>query len=196
MRVKSRYFDKIYVFFIVLWQVWTTILATLPHGDCMYQLSFQGTSFWYSLIQLCLFLVEICNPNLNFGWTFYFIRQRRKEFCYYLFYICKSWVLDYWQTLTTDECLSADKIEFDILSNEILKKGPAQADRSLYTLYQSDIYSSTAACAAANGNWLSALYGESGKHLGNIMSIYCTFCTRFPQNIRPFLPLRLLISIF
>ena len=32
------------------------------------------------------------------------------------------------------------------------RKGPAQADRSLYTLYQSDIYSSTAACAAANGN--------------------------------------------
>ena len=29
------------------------------------------------------------------------------------------------------------------------KKGPAQTDRSLY-LYQSDIYSSTAACAAAN----------------------------------------------
>ena len=22
------------------------------------------------------------------------------------------------------------------------------------------------------------------------MSMYCTFCTRFPQNIRPFLPLR------
>ena len=28
-----------------------------------------------------------------------------------------------------------------------------------------------------------------------IMSIYCTFCTQFPQNIRPFLPLRLLFDI-
>ena len=58
-----------------------------------------------------------------------------------------------------------------------------------------DYYSSTAACAAANGNWLSAHYGESGKRLGNIMSMNCTFCTRFPQNIRPFLPLRLLFDI-
>ena len=73
-------------------------------------LSFQGTSFRYSLIQLCLFLVENCNPNLNFGWTFYFIRQRRKEFRYYLFHICKSWVFNYWYTLTTDECLSTNKI--------------------------------------------------------------------------------------
>ena len=33
--------------------------------------------------------------------------------------------------------------------NEKLKKRPAQTDKSLYLLYQSDTYSSTAACAAA-----------------------------------------------
>ena len=39
----------------------------------------------------------------------------------------------------------------------------------IHTLYQSWIdYSSTAAWAAANGSWLSALYGKFGKHLGNI----------------------------
>ena len=54
-----------------------------------------------------------------------------------------------------------------------------------------DYYSSMAACAAANGNWLSVHY----RNLGNIMSMNCTFCTRFPQNIRPFLPLRLLFDI-
>ena len=35
--------------------------------------------------------------------------------------------------------------------NTDTKKGPAQSDRSLYLLCQSDIYSSIAACAAANG---------------------------------------------
>ena len=84
---------------------------------------------------------------------------------------------------------------FNIHSNEILKRDlPNWTGPSHYC--KSDNYSSTAACAAANGNWLSAHYGESGKHLGNIMSMNCTFCTRFPQNIRPFLPLRLLVSIF
>ena len=72
----------------------------------------------------------------------------------------------------------------------------AQKDIALKHIIQSMFdYSSTAACAAANGSWLSALYGKFGKHLGNIMSMYCTFCTRFPQNIRPFLPLRLLFDI-
>ena len=52
-------------------------------------LSFQGTSFRYSLIQPNLLLVEIRNPYLNLGWTFYFIRQRHKYFCYYLFNIKK-----------------------------------------------------------------------------------------------------------
>ena len=67
---------------------------------------------------------------------------------------------------------------------------------SYFTNYPLSVgYSSTAAWAAANGNWFSALYGKFGKHLGNIMSMYCTFCTRFPQNIRPFLPLRLLFDI-
>ena len=76
------------------------------------------------------------------------------------------------------------------------KKSAVPRRNCAHHLFQSFVYSSTAACAAANGNWLSAHYGESGKHLGNIMSMYCTFCTRFPQNIRPFLPLRLLVSIF
>ena len=93
-----------------LWQVWTTILATLPHGDCMYQLSFQGTSFQYSVIQLYLSLVEIRNPYLNLGWKFYLVRQRWEYFRYYLFYICKSKVLNYWYTITSDECLASDKI--------------------------------------------------------------------------------------
>ena len=95
-------------------------------------------------------LVDIRNLYLNLGWTFYLVRQRRKEYRYNLFDVCKSRVLDYRYTFTAEECLSADKIEFDILSNEILKKGPAQTDKSLYKLCKSDIYSSTAACAAAN----------------------------------------------
>ena len=93
-----------------LWQVWTTILATLPHGDCMYQLSFQGTSFQYSVIQLYLSLVEIRNPYLNLGWTFYIVRQRRKEYRYNLFDVCKSRIFDYRYAFTAYECLSADKI--------------------------------------------------------------------------------------
>ena len=52
-------------------------------------LSFRGTSFQYSVIQLYLFLVEICNPNLNFGWMRYVIMHRHKYFCYYLFNILK-----------------------------------------------------------------------------------------------------------
>lgn len=50
-------------------------------------LSFRGTSFQYSLIQLFLFLVEIGNLYLNFGWVWYIISQRRKESRYYLFNI-------------------------------------------------------------------------------------------------------------
>ena len=42
---------------------------------------------------------------------------------------------------------------------------------------------------------ITEIWETSGKHLGNIMSMNCTFCTRFPQNIRPFLPLRLLFDI-
>ena len=58
-------------------------------------LSFQGTSFRYSLIQLCLFLVEIGNLYLNLGRMFYIVRQRRKEYRYNLFDVCKSRIFDY-----------------------------------------------------------------------------------------------------
>ena len=80
-------------------------------------LSFRGTSFQYSVIQLYLFLVEICNPNLNFGWMRYVIMHRHKYFCYYL---------------------------FNILKRDLPKRtGPFHYIGEL-------IYSSTAACAAAN----------------------------------------------
>ena len=52
-------------------------------------LSFRGTLFQYSLIQLFLFLVEIGNLYLNFGWVWYIISQRRKESRSYLFNIKK-----------------------------------------------------------------------------------------------------------
>ena len=52
-------------------------------------LSFRGTSFQYSVIQLYLSLVEICNPYLNLGWMRYVIMHRHKYFCYYLFNIKK-----------------------------------------------------------------------------------------------------------
>jgi hypothetical protein len=42
-------------------------------------LSFRGTSFQYSVIQLYLSLVEIRNPYLNLGWTFYIVRQSLDE---------------------------------------------------------------------------------------------------------------------
>ena len=73
-------------------------------------LSFQGTSFQYSVIQLYLSLVEIRNPYLNLGWMRYVIMHRHKYFCYYLFNICKSRMLNYCYTLISDECLSTDKI--------------------------------------------------------------------------------------
>ena len=47
-----------------------------------YSLCYRGTSFQYSLIQLYLSLVEIGNLYLNFGWVWYIISQRRKEFRY------------------------------------------------------------------------------------------------------------------
>ena len=53
-------------------------------------LSFQGTSFRYSLIQLYLSLVEIRDPYLNLGWMRYVIMHRHKYFCYYLFIILKK----------------------------------------------------------------------------------------------------------
>ena len=67
-------------------------------------------SFHYSLIQLYLSLVEIRNSYLNLGRTFYIVRQRRKEYHYNLFDVCKSRVLHYKYAFTVDECLSADKI--------------------------------------------------------------------------------------
>ena len=73
-------------------------------------LSFRGTSFQYSVIQLYLSLVEIRNPYLNLGRTFYTVRQRRKEPRYYLFYICKSRIFDYRYAFTAYECLATDKI--------------------------------------------------------------------------------------
>ena len=75
-----------------------------------YSLSYRGTSFQYSLIQLYLSLVEIGNLYLNLGWTFYIVRQRRKEYHYNLFDVCKSRVLNYKYAFTIDEYLSADKI--------------------------------------------------------------------------------------
>ena len=43
-----------------------------------YSLSYRGTSFQYSLIQLYLSLAEIGNLYLNFGRVRYIISQRRK----------------------------------------------------------------------------------------------------------------------
>ena len=54
-----------------------------------YSLSYHGTSFQYSLIQLYLSFVEIRNPYLNLGWMRYVIMHRHKYFCYYLFNIKK-----------------------------------------------------------------------------------------------------------
>ena len=73
-------------------------------------LSFRGTSFQYSVIQLYLSLVEIRNPYLNLGRMFYIVRQRRKEYRYNLFDVCKSRIFDYRYAFTAYECLSADKI--------------------------------------------------------------------------------------
>lgn len=71
-----------------------------------YSLSYRGTSFQYSLIQLYLSLVEIGNLYLNFGRVWYIIRQRQKKPCYYLFHICKSRVLDYSIILLADSKFS------------------------------------------------------------------------------------------
>ena len=75
-----------------------------------YSLSFRGTSFQYSVIQLYLSLVEIRNPYLNLCWTFYLVRQRLNGYRYNLFVVCKSRIFDYSYTFTAYECLSADKI--------------------------------------------------------------------------------------
>ena len=69
-------------------------------------LSFRGTSFQYSVIQLYLSLVEIGNLYLNFGRVWYIICQRRKESRYYLFNISKSRVLDYSIILLADSTFS------------------------------------------------------------------------------------------
>lgn len=53
-------------------------------------LSFRGTSFQYSLIQLYLPLVDIRNLYLNLGRAWHVFMHRRKEARYYLFYIRKS----------------------------------------------------------------------------------------------------------
>ncbi len=70
-----------------LWQVWTAISA-IPTAWRSY-VSFRGTSFQYSVIQLYLSLVDIRNPYLNIGWMRYVIMHRHKYFCYYLFNIKK-----------------------------------------------------------------------------------------------------------
>ena len=54
------------------------------------------------------------------------------------------------------------------------KKGPAQADRSP-SLYQSDDYSSTAACAAAKLNWLSTSYMVFVNYWRLFYDTFCTF---------------------
>ena len=69
----------------------------------------KNSSWQYSLVQLNLFLVEIGDFYIYFGWMWYGC-QRRKKLRYYLFNIRKSRVLDCRYTFTTDECLSADKI--------------------------------------------------------------------------------------
>ena len=71
-----------------------------------YSLSYRGTSFQYSLVQLYLSLVEIGNLYLNFGRVWYIICQRRKESRYYLFNISKSRVLDYSIILLADSTFS------------------------------------------------------------------------------------------
>ena len=86
------------------------------------------------------------------------------------------------------------KMAFKNLSS-IEKETCPNGQVSFFMSCKRDYYSSTAACGAANRNWLSAHYGESWKRLGNIMSMNCTFCSRCPQNIRAFLPLRLLLDI-
>ena len=51
----------------------------------------------------------------------------------------------------------------------------------LYSFFSARFdYSSTAACAAANGNWLSGSCIYFGKHLGNISCLFCTFCIHVP----------------
>ena len=57
------------------------------------------------------------------------------------------------------------RLYLEILSNEILKKRPAQADRSLCIICQSDIYSSTAAWAALQSSIATA------SNIGELMSI-------------------------
>ena len=53
-----------------------------------------------------------------------------------------------------------------------------QIPASYFTNYQhSKDYSSTAACAATNKGWISVYYVKFGKYLGNILNIFCVFCT-------------------
>ena len=59
-------------------------------------LSFQGTSFRYSLIQLYLSLVEIRDPYLNLGWMRYVIMHRHnvKQLVLKKTYtVCQNWRL-------------------------------------------------------------------------------------------------------
>ena len=128
-------------------------------------LSFQGTSFdilWYNCV-CCLsrFVILI--------WTLVgrSISSGKDERSFVI--TCSMFVNPKFSIIDTHSPpMNASpliRLYLEILSNEILKKGPAQTDKSLYILYQSDSYSSTAPCAAANLCWLSVHY----RNLGNIM---------------------------
>ena len=140
----------------------------------------------YDFIQHILSMsseVEVLSPNYVREEVVRWVKEIAKIYCLKTldFWFGKTWVL------------SLSK-----MVKKIKELGVTSHFKGCYTQFlilESCDYSSTAACAAANENWLSARYGKFGKHLGNIMSMYCTFCTRFPQNIRPFLPLRLLFDI-
>ena len=129
---------------------------------------------YYLLIQLYLPLVEIRNLYLNLDQTSISSDKDKSNFVM----TCSTFVNP--ESSITDihsppmNASPRIRLYFDILSNEILKKGPAQADRSLCIICQSDIYSSTAACAAANRCWLSTTY----RVFVNYWRLFCdTFCT-------------------
>ena len=89
-----------------------------------YSLSFRGTSFQYSVIQLYLSLVEIRNPYLNLvGCSILSDKDERS-----IVITCSTFVNPESSiTATHSPRMNASpriRLYFDILSNKILKKGP------------------------------------------------------------------------
>jgi len=132
---------------------------------------------YYLLIQLYLPLVEIRNLYLNLDQTSISSDKDKSNFVM----TCSTFVNP--ESSITDihsppmNASPRIRLYFDILSNEILKKGPAQADRSLCIICQSDIYSSTAAWAAARRYWVSATYRVSVKYWHLFLDSFCPFCS-------------------